>query len=276
MISGLLGWWLLKVGLFRISWYPADLLLASHVWLGLGMTLAAAAGSAHAVNIIDGAHGLSGFFIVAACTALALIAHLAGDGFVFGAALVCAASVAGFLLWNFPRGQIFLGDAGAYMMGFLIAQLGMMLITRRPEVSPWSVMLIMAYPAWETLFSMYRRAKGGLRRMGQPDARHLHQLIYRRILKWAPRSADRRVRDFRSATTAVLIWPLILLCMVPAVLFWNRTVVLFWLSWLFAATYVVLYMTIVRFKVPRAVSGRIAGLKQSCEEHLGAAQQVQN
>jgi UDP-GlcNAc:undecaprenyl-phosphate/decaprenyl-phosphate GlcNAc-1-phosphate transferase len=281
MVSGVLGWWLLKAGLVRISWDAADLVLQGSLFAGLLMTVVAAAGSAHALNIIDGAHGLSGFFVIAALGALATIAGGVGDGFVFSAALIAAAATAGFMLWNFPHGRIFLGDAGAYMLGFLIAQLGMILITRHPAVSPWSIMLIMAYPAWETLFSMYRRARGGLRHMGRPDARHLHQLVYRRVFKWAPAAAGRDVRNFRSAATSVLMWPLILLCMVPAVLFWNKTVILFWMCWLFAATYTVLYMTIVRFKVPRTLSELIAEHKRRHEQAnpdvaSGAAQQVQH
>lgn len=281
MISAALGWWLLKAGLVRISWAPADVFLAQHLWAGFMMTLFAAAGSAQAINLIDGCHGLSGFFIMAALAALSLIAGTVGDAFVQNAALVGIAATAGFFLFNFPRGRIFLGDAGAYMMGFYIAQLGMILVTRHPEVSPWSIMLIMAYPAWEMMFSIYRRALNGLRHVGKPDARHLHQLVYRRVLKWAPKQKFHNVRDFRSSATSVSLWPMMLLCTVPAVLFWNQSAVLFWLCWLFALTYTVIYLAIARFKVPRPVTRFVETRKARFEQkrsagRSGAAEQLQH
>lgn len=280
MLSATLGWWLFHAGLFRISWDAADQLLGSSLIAGYLMTIAAAAGSAHSVNIIDGCHGLSGFFVMAALTALAVVAGSVDDIFVCTAAAVTAAAVAGFMIWNFPRGRLFLGDAGAYMLGFMIAQLAMILITRHPEVSPWCAMLIMAYPAWEMLFSMYRRAEGGLRHMGRPDARHLHTLVYRRILKWAPNDAAPDVRNFRSACASMMLWPLILLCTVPAAIFWHKTTVLFLLCWLFAATYTVVYITIVRFKVPGLLVTFINAKKSYFERapaaEASAEKQLQN
>lgn len=265
MISGVLGWWLFGAGLFRIGWEPADVFLSTHAWAGLAMTVLATAGSAHAVNIIDGCNGLSGFFIMAALTVVALVAGTVGDAFVLQVSLLALAATAGFFFYNFPHGRIFLGDSGAYMLGFLIAQLCLILITRHPHISPWCAMLILAYPAWEMLFSVYRRGRHGLRLIGRPDARHLHQLVYRRIMKWAPAHADTGVRHFRSAFTSMMMWPLILLCMAPAALFWNKSQTLFWLCWLFALSYTVIYLTIVRFKVPRFITRLVARQKAATE-----------
>lgn len=271
MGAALIGWWLFKAGLFRIGWAPVDTFLATHMLAGMLATVMAAAGASHGVNIIDGCNGLSGFFIIAALAAIALIAARVGNPFVLHVALLALAATGGFFMWNFPNGRIFLGDAGAYMMGFLIAQLCMILITYHPGVSPWCPMLIMAYPAWETLFSMYRRARHGARQMGQPDARHLHQLVYRRIMKWAPDSAGQQVRSYRSALTSVLIWPLILLCMVPAVLFWDQDRVLFALCWIFALTYTGVYLTIVRFRVPRLLKRAVTSCKNFLEPRAASA-----
>lgn len=250
MLSAALGWWLFKAGLFRIAWDPVDDLLLTYPAAALIMTLLAAAGSAQALNIIDGCNGFSSFFVMAALAALAFVAAQVGDVFVLQTALLALAATAGFFVWNFPHGRIFLGDAGAYMLGFLVAQLAMILITRHPQVSPWFAMLILAYPAWETLFSMYRRARRNWRYVGQPDALHLHQLVYRRILKWAPAAAGVELRARRSALTSMLLWPLMLMCMLPAVLFWNQSRILFGFCLLFAFSYVVIYFAIVRFRVP--------------------------
>ncbi|MGH8522317.1 MAG: hypothetical protein ACREU9_13060 [Gammaproteobacteria bacterium] len=63
----------------------------------------------------------------------------------------------GFLLRNYPRGKVFLGDAGAYFIGFMYAQLSIQLVARNAGISPWFVVALAAYPIVETLFSIYRR-----------------------------------------------------------------------------------------------------------------------
>ena len=63
----------------------------------------------------------------------------------------------GFFVWNFPAGLIFLGDGGAYFLGFYLAELAILLLHRNPEVSPMFPLLLCIYPVFETLFSIYRR-----------------------------------------------------------------------------------------------------------------------
>jgi UDP-GlcNAc:undecaprenyl-phosphate/decaprenyl-phosphate GlcNAc-1-phosphate transferase len=171
-------------------------------------------------------------------------------------ALLAAASVFGFLIWNFPFGRIFMGDAGAYLLGFLIAELSMMLVVRNPQVSPWCPLLLVIYPVWETLFSMSRRAVQSLTQMGQPDALHLHQLIYRRLVKRFGSSKDPHHRLMRNSFTSLYLWVLALMCAVPAVLFWNQTSLLVPFSLLFALSYVMFYRRLVRFRAPRFMVAR--------------------
>jgi hypothetical protein len=110
----------------------------------------------------------------------------------------------------------------------------------------------MIYPVWETVFSMIRRgSEGGLHRMGQPDALHLHQLIYRRLMKRFVGSPNPQHRILRNSLTSVYLWALALMSIVPAVLFWNRPSVLMAFAGLFIVSYGVLYAGIVRFRVPR-------------------------
>lgn len=256
MISAVLGWWLLDGRLDRLGLPFVDDFLAAYVVAAFLLTLIAAAGIAHAVNIIDGYNGLSGFFVTVVFLSIAWVASEVGDAFIQRVALLAAASTIGFLCWNFPNGRIFMGDAGAYLLGFLIALLSIMLVVRHPDVSPWFPMLLVMHPVWETLFSMYRRAKGGLSEMGRPDALHLHSLIYRRVVKRYGVSKRCEYRVRRNATTSVYLWIAALLCALPAVLFWRQTPVLIGFCAVFAVTYVVLYGMLVRFKTPRVLAGR--------------------
>lgn len=252
MIAAALGFWLLDGTLNRLDLPFIDPLLKAFPLVAFALTLFAAGGVAHAVNIIDGYNGLSGFFIAAVFAGMGLVAWQAGDGLVLRVSLIAMASVLGFLVWNFPYGRIFLGDSGAYFLGFLVAELSILLVHRNPEVSAWCPMLLMIYPVWETVFSMIRRgSEGGLHRMGQPDALHLHQLIYRRLMKRYVGSTEPRDRIMRNSLTSIYLWALSLLSIVPAVLFWNRPTVLIAFSVLFALSYWVIYSGIVSFRVPR-------------------------
>lgn len=252
MISAALAWWLLDASLNRLDLPFVDTLLGRYAVIAFVLTLIAAAGIAHAVNIIDGYNGLSGFFVTVVFLSLAWVASEVGDVFVTRVGLLAAASTLGFLCWNFPHGKIFMGDAGAYLLGFTIALLSILLVVRHPEVSPWFPMLLVMHPVWETLFSMYRRAQGGLSEMGRPDALHLHSLIYRRVVRRYGISSRSEYRMRRNATTSVYLWGAAIACAIPATVFWRETYLLMVFCGLFALTYVSLYKKLVRFKLPKA------------------------
>ena len=165
--------------------------------------------------------------------------------------LVCtAAATGGFLVWNYPRGVLFAGDGGAYVWGVVIALASISLVQRNAEVSPWFPLLLLIYPVWETLFSIYRKLARGVS-PGMADALHFHQLIYRRIVRSVfPGDDAARRMLMRNNRTSPYLWGFTLLTVVPAVLFWRSTPWLMAFCALFGVTYVVAYLTIVRFKVP--------------------------
>src|SRR4029077_20088982 len=100
------------------------------------------------------------------------------DGFLFTSALAMAGALLGFLFWNYPKGKIFLGDGGAYLLGFWLGELSVLLVMRHSEGSPWFPMLLLVYPIFETIFSMYRRKVVHGMSPGTPDNLHMHQVIY--------------------------------------------------------------------------------------------------
>lgn len=250
MVAAAIGWWLLGAQLNRLDLPLIDNWLQSYPILAFGLTLVAAGGVAHAVNIIDGCNGLSGFFCIAVLVAISVVAGFVGDDLVLRVALIGAAAIAGFLFWNFPFGRIFFGDAGAYLAGFLIAELAILLVVRNPAVSPWFPMLLMIYPVWETLFSMYRRAVLSGTSVGHPDALHLHQLIYRRIMRrvWSMESPSDKV--LANSFTSLYLWVLALLCAVPAVIFWSNSGWLAFCCLLIVGLYMTVYRRMVRFRTP--------------------------
>jgi hypothetical protein len=85
------------------------------------------------------------------------------------------------------------------------------------------------------------------------DALHLHQLVYRRLVRSVLHEDEAKNMLARNNRTAPYLWSFIALTVAPAVLFWRYTGVLMAFCLLFVVSYVVAYKTLVRFKVPRVL-----------------------
>lgn len=219
--SGLLavsvtGYWVSNVHVPGLDWFLA------FAPFGILFTAFAVAGIANSVNIIDGFNGLASGVVVLMLLTLATIAYRTNDIPILNLALVGAAVVVGFMAVNYPRGYIFLGDAGAYTLGYYVAMLAVALAMRNPlDVSPWAMLLVCGYPFIETLFSIYRRLSRKRRHNpGAPDASHLHSLIYRRVVsrKLVPGAPAWK----RNAYTAPFLWIYSFIPMLGA-LFWPES-----------------------------------------------------
>ena len=248
-LAGALAVWLLGASVPRLGVAFLDMWWASWPWLGMALAVLAVMGLTHAFNIIDGYNGLAGSVAVLIGLALTHIAIQVGDRQLAAIALCMVASTLGFLFWNYPRGLIFAGDGGAYLWGGVIALISILLVQRHAQVSPWFPVLLLIYPVWETLFSMYRKwARGDS--PGMADALHLHQLIYRRLVRAMFEEDDARDLLARNNRTTPYLMGLAVLSVGPAVLFWNSTWILVLFTLLFVVTYVGAYLMIVRFKTP--------------------------
>lgn len=224
--------------------------VVSYTAPAVAVTLLVVAGVANAVNIIDGFNGLAAMCVVMVLGAIAYVAFQAQDPVIGLCALAALGAVMGFFVWNFPAGLIFLGDGGAYFLGFFTAELGILMVQRNPDVSPLCPLLMAIYPVFETMFSMYRRKFVRGRPVGMPDGVHLHSLVYRRLMRWAVGDRTAKALTKRNSMTAPYLWLLCMMSVVPAMLFWNNSLLLGAFILLFAATYTFLYASIVRFRVP--------------------------
>lgn len=250
VVAAGLGYWLLDARVVRLD-FPWGVLVLQAPWLVLPLTLLAVAGIANAVNIIDGFNGLASVVCIFMLLSLAYVALQVGDMFVLVAALIVAGAAAGFLIWNYPVGLIFLGDGGAYFLGFLLGELALLLVMRNPDVSTWYAALLLIYPAFETVFSAYRRMFVRGKSPAMPDGIHLHSLIFRRIVQWTVGPREARALMKRNARTSPYLWLFSLTAVIPATVFWKNTGVLMFFCLLFIISYLWLYGRIVRFKSPR-------------------------
>jgi UDP-N-acetylmuramyl pentapeptide phosphotransferase/UDP-N-acetylglucosamine-1-phosphate transferase len=250
MFAALLGYLVLdaKIGRLDMPFISWNLISP---WIVLPLTILAVAGIANAVNIIDGFNGLASVVTICMLVSLAYVAWQVGDMFVLVSALTVAGATAGFLVWNYPVGLIFLGDGGAYFIGFMLGELALLLVMRNPAVSTWYAALLLIYPAFETLFSAYRRMFIRGKSPAMPDGIHLHSLIFRRIVQWTVGRKEARALMKRNARTSPYLWLFSLTAVIPATVFWRNTGALIFFCLLFIISYVWLYARIVRFKSPR-------------------------
>ena len=249
-MSASLAAWLLDAVVLHTAIPGVDWLIA---WtpLAVALTIFVVTGVANSINIIDGFNGLASMCVLLMLLAIAYVAFQVGDALIFSAALIGAGAVLGFFVWNFPAGLIFLGDGGAYLLGFLLAELAVLLLRRNPDVSPIFTLLLCAYPIFETIFTMYRRKFVRGVATDAPDGIHLHTLIHRRLVRWPEGETAERRQTQRNSMTSPYLWLVCLLSVIPAVLWWSNTALLTAFLLLFMIGYVLLYASIVRFKTPK-------------------------
>jgi len=250
MISGMAAYYFLGATLDRLNIIGIDWLLQFGP-ISFVVTAFAIAGAANAINIIDGYNGLAAVVSVMIFAGFAYVSYYVGDRLILTVSVGMMGSIVGFLVWNYPRGLIFLGDGGAYFIGFMIGVLSVLMLARHPNVSAWFPLLLCIYPVFETLFSMYRKKLLRGQSPGVPDGVHLHMLIYKRLVRWAVGSTDIKHRTQRNAMTSPYLWLLSSFAVLPAVLFWQNEYLLMLFVALFSILYVVLYRRLVLFRMPK-------------------------
>lgn len=247
MISGAIGAWLLGGIIVQLDIPIIDTALQ---WLpfAVAFTVLAVGGVTNAINIIDGYNGLAGGFAVIALTAIVWVAVQMNDMLILVVGLSMIGALLGFLAWNWPKGKIFLGDGGAYLLGFILAELSVLLVARNPTVSPWFPLLLLAYPIFETLFSMYRRKWLHNTTPGHPDALHLHQLIFKRIIRGHIGDDNHQRITRNNSRVASYILPVATFGALFAALFWQDSSILMLATLMGCAIYVFFYRRIIQWR----------------------------
>jgi UDP-GlcNAc:undecaprenyl-phosphate/decaprenyl-phosphate GlcNAc-1-phosphate transferase len=250
-MSGILAFFLLYAHINSID-LPFFDQIFSYFFVSLLFTSFAIAGVSNAYNIIDGFNGLASMVSIICLFAISIVSWHVQDFLIIKLCFSMIAPLFGFFIWNYPRGLIFLGDAGAYLIGFWTSVLSILVVSRNHEISPWFALLVNAYPITETLFTIWRRSIHQGKNPGLPDAAHFHSLIYRRVVKWAtPNNEKAHIKASKNAATSPYLWILSSLGVVPAIVFWNSTMLLMASSLGYVIFYIWAYRQIVRFKASK-------------------------
>lgn len=243
MGCGVLGWAITGCAITSANVPGLDWLLGFAA-ISVAFTAFAVGGVANAINIVDGFNGLAGGTLLVILTAFGVMTTALGDHDLARVSLILAGAMAGFLLVNWPLGKIFLGDGGAYLTGFAVAWLAVLILARHPEVSAWCPMLVCGYPILETFFSIARRRRRG-HSPGDPDRLHLHSLVRRRLI---PRLLPHAGSRARNSATGAVMWGAALLPAIIAVQWPTDTLVLALGFGVCALAYALVYARLTQFR----------------------------
>ena len=215
--SGVLVVWYFGVWVHGIGISIIDDLLAFGL-VGLAFTLFATSGVVNAFNLIDGLNGLASFTGISVAIALSYVAFQVNQVEMLRFLFVFSACILGFLLLNFPAGIIFLGDAGAYIIGHVLVWSAIIIHNYSSDVSSFAILLIFFWPVADTILAIWRRKKKN-RRVDQPDRLHFHQLVMRLL---EIRYLGRDQRWISNPIATIILTPFIVLPQIMGVMFWNN------------------------------------------------------
>ena len=236
MASGVLAWQLTGYAITSINVWGFDWLLQFTIF-SVFFTAFSVSGIVNSINIIDGLNGLASSTVMWAMLGISLLASNLGDTFLASFCLTIFACVLGFFVINWPLGKLFLGDGGSYLLGFLLAWACILLVERNHSVSPFTALLICAYPVIEVLFSIYRR-KIRHQRLDHPDRLHYHSLFNRRLMQRLIPNADITLRN---SVSGVLVGGTSILPAILAQWVYSSTIYSLFCFVGFSLGYVILY-----------------------------------
>ncbi|MFN3406435.1 MAG: MraY family glycosyltransferase [Caldimicrobium sp.] len=247
-LSAALAYYFLTAKIQRLDLPYVDTIFSIGL-ISFFFTVFAVTGVTNSINIIDGFNGLASMVSIIILLSFSFVSYKMGDYFLTTFSLTLVGALIGFFLLNYPAGFIFLGDGGAYLTGFIIAELAVLLVAKHPEVSPWFPFVVCIYPIFETLFSIYRKKVLRGISPGLPDGLHLHMLIYKILTKklLGP-LADKTLRN---ALTSPILWGMAMISVIPALLFWNNTLLLLLASLIFSLLYIYFYWKLIYLKMPK-------------------------
>lgn len=114
-------------------------------------------GSINAINLQDGLDGLAGGVVAISLVGFATVFYALGYDAALLISLVCLGSILGFLFFNFPPAKIFMGDSGAYFLGFILAIMAFYLSKPYDSKSFLGPILIIGLPVFDTALTTLRR-----------------------------------------------------------------------------------------------------------------------
>ena len=133
-------------------------------------------GVVNAFNLIDGLDGLCGSLAFTTTLTLGIIYTLSGNS-ISVVCFILAASILGFLCFNWPPAKLFMGDCGSQFLGFMLATLPLIPADSVIEFNKFLIIAsVAAFPIFDTIAAIWRRIRDK-RPIMSPDKSHLHHKL---------------------------------------------------------------------------------------------------
>lgn len=146
-------------------------------WLGYPLAFVWFMVFMNAMNLIDGLDGLAGGIAGLASLTLVAVALAKGNMLLFFTAAALLGATGGFLVHNFRRGSVYLGDAGSTGLGFLLA--GIAIVGSDNDAASSAILAAgacMVVPVLDVFTTVVRRMKAG-RNIMAADHSHVHHRL---------------------------------------------------------------------------------------------------
>ena len=137
--------------------------LTGNIALDVAITVLWVVGITNALNLIDNMDGLAGSVAGVAAGAFGVIAALNGQWLIAALSFGLAGSCAGFLFHNWRPASIYMGDAGALFLGFVLAAIGVRLeLTGQPLILSLAIpVAVLLVPILDTTLVVIDRIRRG-------------------------------------------------------------------------------------------------------------------
>jgi UDP-GlcNAc:undecaprenyl-phosphate/decaprenyl-phosphate GlcNAc-1-phosphate transferase len=243
-LSASIAFFLLNIKINELGFENVDYVLTNYVVVSFIFTVLTIAVVINAINIIDGFNGLMIGYSLIVLSSIAYIGFSLQDDLILHLSLLLLFSLLGIFILNFPFGKIFAGDGGAYFIGFMIAIIGLMLGIRNEEITHWFILLLLIYPLFEVVFSIYRKKILLGFSPSEPDGSHLHMLIYGKLLKSKFLNSNSQI--VVNSLTSPFLWLLALIGILPALIWYDNKNILIITAVIFMMFYSLLYKYIAK------------------------------
>ncbi len=193
-------------------------------------------------NFIDGNNGISlGYFLIVFTVILNLIDRkiiFYEEIFIFSFILLLIILLT-FNLFN----KLYLGDSGVYLLSLFSGYILIDIFYQNQNISPYFIVNIFWYPAFEILFSLIRKIKSKYSPL-KPDTSHFHQLFFYFLLKKINLS-----KSFLNSITGLSISIFNGIILYFASIFIYNTKFQVILLFLSLTTYLITYLMLMRYKI---------------------------
>ena len=219
-------------------WYFGSL-INEYSWLQILFYSICITALCNGMNMIDGMHGLLSFNTISILFSIIIFLQISSIKITYLAEIFFLISLfIVFIIFNFPFGKIFLGDAGAYWIGWILGTT-VIDIFSNTKLNTWGAVLILSYPVIEVVFSTLRKSFKRHNPL-KADRLHLHLKLFDLLTK----NIEKKNINLFSALTTLILMPLWIapLIYVPWVNFHSYFAIIFTL--ISSSIYFYLYLII--------------------------------